>query len=313
MDFKVAMTIGYSGIDQYIEQHKKEFARMGAEYIFQPCQNEDEIVTVGRDVDALITVSFMQPMTRELMGKLSRCKFIQSMGVGYESVDVQAATELGICIANVPDYCLEEVSDHAMALILTCSRRVVQTLGLIGLGRIPRTMVPKAKGFGLRVLAYDPYIPPNTAKEIGVDLVDLDQLLGESDFVSLHAALTDDSKHLMGRSEFDKMKPSAYFINTSRGPIVDEKALYDVLKAGNIAGAALDVTDPEPMAADNPMLKLDNVIITAHVGAISPDSWTEFWLRPIEEVGRIMNGEWPRCLVNPDVKEKYTQKWGPLK
>jgi D-3-phosphoglycerate dehydrogenase len=346
MSFKVVMTIDYTGIEEFIEQHKRDFKKMGADYSFQPCHSEDEVIAAAHDADALITVAFMQPMTRKVMEGLSRCKLIQSEGTGYEGVDIEAATELGICVANSPDYCMEEVSDHAMALILACSRQVVrlssavkagkwlpatvdseirsqiwprlsrlrgQTLGLIGLGRIPRALLPKAQAFGLRVIAYDPYLPSKVAEDAGVELVDLNQLLRESDFVSVHAALTDETRHMMGQEQFDRMKPTAWIINTARGPVVDELALCEALKDGKLAGAALDVTDPEPIAPDNPMLKMDNVIVTAHVGAVSPNSWAEFWLRPIEEVGRIMRGEWPRCLVNPEVKERFVQKWGPVR
>ena len=346
MSFKVVMTIDYSGIEQFIERHRQEFRRMGAKYLFQPCHNEEEIIAAAHDADALITVAFMQPMTRKVISGLKSCKLIQSEGAGYEGVDIEAATEYGICVANSPDYCIEEVSDHAMALILACSRQAVrlnnavkagkwlpatvdseirsqiwprlsrlkgQTLGLVGFGRIPRALLPKAQAFGLRVIVHDPYMPPDSVKKFGVQLVGLNQLFQESDFISIHAALTDKTRHLIGQEQFENIKKTAWIINTARGPIIDELALRRALQEGKLAGAALDVTDPEPVAMDNPMLKMDNVIFTAHVGAISPDSWAEFWLRPIEEVGRIMKGQWPRCLINPEVKERYERKWGQMR
>jgi D-3-phosphoglycerate dehydrogenase / 2-oxoglutarate reductase len=346
MSFRVVMTVDYGGIDEFIARHKTEFYKMGAEYTFRPCHTEDEVIAAAHEADALITVSFMQPITRKIMENLTQCRLIQSEGAGIEGVDIKTATELGICVANSPDYCTEEVSDHAMALILACSRQVVRinnavkagkwlpatidaeirseiwpklarlrgkTLGFVGLGRIPRALLPKVQAFGMRVIAFDPKVTSESVRQLGVELVELNRLFQESDFITIHAALTDETKHMIGQGQFNSMKRTAWLINTARGPVVDESALCDALRAGKLAGAALDVTDPEPIASNSPLLKMDNVIITAHVGAISPESWAEFWLRPIDEIGRIMRGEWPRCLVNPEVKERFMQKWGPMK
>jgi D-3-phosphoglycerate dehydrogenase len=190
------------------------------------------------------------------------------------------------------------------------SRLRGQTLGLIGFGRIPQALVPKAKGFGLRVIAYDPYVPPSVFEALGVERVGLDQLLAESDIVSLHSALTAETKHILSLEQLKKMKPTAYLINTARGALIDQRALYIALTEGYLAGAALDVTEPEPISANDPLLKLDNVIITAHSAHFSIPAYLELTRRPGEEVARVFKGEWPIGLLNPQVKEKYNQRWG---
>jgi D-3-phosphoglycerate dehydrogenase len=192
----------------------------------------------------------------------------------------------------------------------TMSRLRGQTLGLIGLGRIARTLLPKAKGFGMKIIAYDPYLDPTVFQSLGVEKVGLDQLLAESDVISLHAALTAETRHMLGAEQFKKMKPSAYLINTARGGLVDQKALYQALANRQLAGAAMDVTDPEPISPDDPLLKLDNVIVTAHSAHASIPALVELIQRPGKEVARVLKGEWPVGLLNPQAKEKYKHKWG---
>jgi len=316
--------------------------RTGAELVKSFCFTEDEIIEGAQDADAIIAGATMQPFTRRVIEKLTRCRIIANIGIGYDRLDVEAATEHGICVANVPDYCLGEVSDHAMLLILALARKLLpavaairegkwmaslqhrqvlmpihrlqgQTLGLVGLGRIGRALVPKAHSFGLRVIAYDPYVPQEVARGLGVNLVDLDELLKESDFVSLHAHLTKENEHMIGLEQFKKMKPSAYFINTARGQLVDEQALKTALTEGYIAGAGLDVMDPEPPSPDDPLLQADNVIVTGHSGQLSLESDAELWRRPLEEVARVLQRKWPVSLVNPEVKKKFVAKWGAMK
>ena len=226
-----------------------------------------------------------------------------------------------------------------MALLLACARKITrinnvvkqgqwhegrvftspqfklqgQTLGLVGFGQIARTVVRKAQGFGLRVIAFDPYVSEASAQGHYVELVDLDTLLQESDYVSAHAPLTKENRHMFTLDQFKKMKPTAFFINTARGGLVDEQALYSAITEGYIAGAALDVLETEPPAPDNPLLKLDSVIITAHTAQASDTAMTELMRRPGEEVVRVLEGQWPRGFVNPQVKEKYVQKFGPMK
>jgi len=270
---------------------------------------------------------------------LAKCRLIAVTSIGYDSVDIAAATEHGICVANVPYYCIEEVSDHAMALILACHRKFYQlipdvksgkwstnpdylnalrplhrlsgrTLGLVGFGNIARALVPKAKAFGLRVIAYSPHVPDAVFERFQVESVDLDQLLRESDFVSVHAALTPETRHMIGLEQFNEMKSTAYLINTARGELVDEKALYAALSGGLIAGAGLDVLELEPPTPDNPLLKLSNVLVTGHFAYYSEESRHELFKWPWEEVTRVLKRQWPRGLVNPSVKDRFVSRWG---
>jgi D-3-phosphoglycerate dehydrogenase len=317
--------------------NKEEYQRLGAQFIKKvPCSTEEEVIAEAGDADAVIALRC--PYTRRVIENLSRCRLISVPSAGYEWVDVDAATEHGICVTNVPNP--EEVSDHAMALLLACARKVSllndavkkgwwdslekpkimqllppisrlrgQCLGIIGLGRIGRSLVPKAQGFGLRVIAYDPYASPTEAEKIGVKLVELDELLRESDFVSIHTLLNSQTYHLLGEEQFKMMKPTAYLINAARGAIIDEAALHTALSRGYIAGAALDVMDTEPPAPDNPLLKMDNVIITAHIAYYSQQAFAQALRQTEDEVLRVLRGEWPHNLVNPEVKERFKARW----
>ena len=336
MAFKIVRTFGMPANEYEQEVMGKIGATMEVAS-FMPGQcTEDELLSVSRDADAVISV--FEPFTRRVIEGLEKCRLLTNIGVGYQNIDVSAATDCGICVANNAWYCLEEVSDQAMALLLTLARKLPvldkavrggktgyadlgrargrvfrirgQTLGLVGLGRIPRTLAPKAKGFGLRIIAYDPYIPPEIAKEAGVEMVDFDQLLQESDYISIHAALTPENEKMFGLEQFKKMKPTAFLINTARGALVDSDALYTALTEDLIAGAGLDVTEPEPINPDNPLLKLENAIFTGHSAYFSETSVVEQRKGPIDEIARVLSGEWPSALVNPQVKEKFTQRWG---
>lgn len=342
MKFKVVQVIDQPGsaVPDYGEMIRQ--AGIEVEFVKVNCATEEEIIAAAHDADAVIGVATFQPFSRKVMQGLAKCRFIMSLGIGFDKLDVAAATEYGIMAANVPDYCQEEMSDHAMALILACTRKLVkldrtvkeggwkaeadpdiqrniwptmsrlrdQTLGLVALGRIARRLVPKAKGFGMRIIAYDPYVDPDVFDSLGVEGIGFEQLLAESDIVSLHSALTDETRHMLGLEQFKKMKPTAYLINTARGGLVDQEALYTALTQGYLAGAALDVTDPEPMSADDPLLKLDNVVVTAHSAHASIPAFMTLLTRPGEEIIRVFKGEWPIGVLNPQVKENYAQKWG---
>jgi len=233
------------------------------------------------------------------------------------------------------------MSDHTMALILACTRKIVkldravregvwkqdpepeiqygfwptmsrlrdQTLGMIGLGRIAQTLVPKAKAFGMRIIAFDPYVDTETMNSLGAEKKDLDQLLAESDILSIHAPLTAETRHMLGMEQFKKMKSGALIVNTARGGLIDQDALCTALKDGILAGAALDVMDPEPINPDNPLLELENVILTPHSAHASIPAFMTLLSRPGEEVARVLKGEWPVGLINPQAKEKYQEKW----
>jgi len=341
--FKVVLPLAPAGES---EKYLQKFRELGAEFTGQRCDSDDDFIALARDADAIITVGSLRPVPREIIEHLEQCRLISNTQIGYDSIDTAAAAERGILVTNVPDYCVGEVSDHAMALILACTRKVVhldravkkgqwglsasgieiqqrlwptmtqlegQTLGLFGFGRVGRALVPKARGFGLRVIAHDPYIAPEVARQMGVETVDWKSLLRESDFISIHAALTAETKRIFGHDAFQEMKPTACLINTARGGFVDEAALCQALKEEALAMAALDVMDPEPPDSRNPMFKLDNFISTAHSAFFSPASEAERWQRPVLEVARIMRGEWPKAIVNPQAKEKYTARWGQMK
>jgi D-3-phosphoglycerate dehydrogenase len=340
LSYKVVVTFYAPGI---VPTYDELLTRLGTEVEKTFCSTEEELISACSEADAVIALGIrITPgyiFSLKVIENLNKCRLIALTGIGYDNVDIAAATQKGICVANVPYYCLEEVSDHAMALILACARKFYQllpdikggkwstqadylsalkplhrlsgqTLGLIGFGNIARTLVPKAKAFGFRVIAYSPHVPDNLFKRLKVESVELDRLLEDSDFVSLHTALTSETKYMMGLQQFKRMKTTAYLINTARGELVDEKALYTALSEGLIAGAGLDVLNPEPPNPDNPLLKLDNVLITGHFAYYSEESREELFMRPWKEVARVLQGEWPHGLVNPQVKERFRVKWG---
>lgn len=332
-DFKVVSTSTVP-----IVFDREGFVKLGVDLIEKPSPTEDEVISLARDADVLIVMD--EPLTKRVISHLKSCRLIFTGKAGYDNIDVAAATEAGICVANISGYSSDEVSDHVMALLLTFARRIVglnkmvregqwhifhgpemqkmwkgtsrirwKALGLIGFGAIARVLTSKASGLGLRVLAYDPYVPADDMKKMGVEPVGLDRLLGESDFVSLHVPLTPETRHMLGLEQFKLMKPTAYLINTSRGKVVDEEALYTALTRGYIAGAGLDVLETEPVRMDNPLLKLDSVLFTGHSAHYSDQVWTEVSRRPAEEVGRIMAGEWPLGWLNPQVEAKFIKRW----
>ncbi|MFC2069941.1 C-terminal binding protein [Chloroflexota bacterium] len=337
MSFKVVSTCTVDFPVRNIDERIKELA--GVEFINKPSPTEEDIITAANDADAVIVST--EPYTKKVITNLKSCRLICTPKMGYDNIDVTAATEAGICVSSVKEASTEEVSDHAMALLLACARRVVgldktvragewhvfhgpemerkwrgivpirgQTLGLIGFGRIPHALVPKAKGFGLKILAYDPYVAAEVIQKMEVETVELDYLLKESDFVSVHCALTSENRHMLGAEQFKLMKPTAYIINAARGLLVDEEALFTALIRGEIAGAGLDVVEVEPINMDNPLLKLDNVIFTGHSAHYSDISVEIVRRAPIDAVSSIMSGKWPEGWINPEVESKYVARWG---
>ncbi|MDY7033385.1 MAG: C-terminal binding protein, partial [Thermodesulfobacteriota bacterium] len=288
--------------------------------------------------------SGMLSLSGETMAKLKKCRMAVVPGIGYDGIDLKRATQNGICVVNNPDYCLEEMADHTMLLLLALAKKLIitmdnvregkwdapgfhtirnkvlppvfrtsnQTLGLIGFGNIPRTLIPRAKPFFSKIIVYDPYVPQDVLSQFGVEPATLETVLRESDFVSLHAALTDENHNMMSLDQFKMMKPTAYFVNTARGGLVDEGALYTALTQGIIAGAGLDAMDPEPPKPDNPLLKLSNIIITSHTGQYSVEADIEIRTKPFEDIKRVMQGDWPREIAfrNPEVKDKFLAQWG---
>jgi D-3-phosphoglycerate dehydrogenase len=241
--------------------------------------------------------------------------------------DLDAATAAGIVVTKVPDYCIDEVSDHAMALLLALVRKIPasnaqvhagrwemkavvpihrlrgRVLGLVGFGRIPQLVAPKAKAFGLRVIVYDPFVPADVLARERVDQVDFDELLAESDYVSIHTPLLPETRNLFSTEAFGRMKPGAYLINTARGPIVDDQALAKALDAGQLAGAALDVMPTEPPVG-SPLLGRENVIITPHTSFYSEESLLELQRKAAQEVADVLSGKPPKNPVNPQALER---------
>jgi D-3-phosphoglycerate dehydrogenase len=306
----------------------EELARVNAELVVAGCTCEAEIIEAARDADAILTVG--SKMTRSVMEQLPKCKVIVRYGIGYDTIDVNAATDNNIIVVNIPDFCFEEVSNHAIAILLTCAKKVVtlnnmvkqgrwmeakaaqipmvsihgQTLGIAGCGNIGRTTARKAQCFGLKILGYDPYVDKSLAEEHGITLVSLPELLKGSDFISLHTALNKETWHIIGEKEFRQMKPTAYIINTARGSVIDEKALIKALREKRIAGAGLDVFEQEPIDPDNPLLKMDNVVVLPHSASYSDVAFKCLRTCVGQEAARVLSGRWPKNVVNKTVKPK---------
>jgi D-3-phosphoglycerate dehydrogenase len=275
----------------------------------------DDILSVARDADAILVTYAKLP--GDLLRQLTRCKAIGRFGLGVDNIDLPAAKERGIVVTYVPDYCLQEVSDHAMALLLALARKVPlsnrlvqsgrwempavvpirrlegQTLGLVGFGNIPRRVAPKAQAFGLNVVVYDPYVSKDVLAAARVESVSLDDLLARSDFVSVHAPLMPATRGLLNADAFRKMKKGAFVINTARGPLIDEEALIAALDSGHLGGAALDVVAVEPLAKDNRLVGRDNVILTPHTAFYSVEALAELQTKCASDVARVLSGEPP--------------------
>jgi len=297
-------------------------SRAGAELRLASEPTPEAIVAAAKDADALL-VTYAK-ITEEMIGRLKRCRIISRFGIGVDNVDLASATRSGIVVTKVPDYCIDEVSDHAMALLLSLVRKIPfsnarahvgrwempavapihrlrgRILGLVGFGRIPQLVAPKAKAFGLRVVAYDPYVPQAAMDQAGVGRVEFAELVRTADYISIHSPLVPETHHLFGAEVFRQMKPSAVLVNTARGPVVDETALARALDAGQLAGAALDVLEQEP-PVNSPLFGRDNVILTPHTSFYSVESLEELQTKAAEEVVRVLSGEPPRNAVNPEV------------
>jgi D-3-phosphoglycerate dehydrogenase / 2-oxoglutarate reductase len=305
-----------------LDAAREVVSKVGAELRMAKAPTVEGILEVARDADAILTT--YAKVTTEIVQQLTRCRIISRFGIGVDNVDIATATSKGIVVTKVPDYCIDEVSDHAMALLLALVRKIpfsnseVQAgrwamptvvpihrlrgtiLGLVGFGRIPQLVAPKAQAFGIKVIAYDPFISQDIFSKAGVAPVTLDELVKTADYISLHCPLTPETKHLFGAEVFSKMKPGSYLVNTGRGPLVDEAALAQALDKGQLAGAALDVVEKEPPTG-SPVLGRKNVILTPHTAFYSDESLVELQIKAAEEVVRVLSGQAPRNPVNPEV------------
>ena len=286
----------------------------------------EEFLAEAADCDALLN-TYAGPITADVMARMRKCRIIARYGIGVDTIDLDAATQAGIIVTNNPTYCIEEVAEHTMSLLLACARKVAaydriarggrwelppgkpmfrlsgQTLGLIGFGNIARQVAVRAASFGMRILFADPFVQEGQFDVPGKKMA-LHDLLGESDFVSLHPPLTPDTRKMINDNALSHMKASAFLINCSRGPIVDTEALVRALDAKKIAGCALDTTDPEPLPNPHPLRERENVIITPHVAWYSEQALVGLQAGAPREVRRVLIGEWPVNVVNPAVKGK---------
>ncbi len=322
--------------DRLYAAERKAVEDLGGELVLLSAQTEEEIIRACAGARIILTEGLFTPITRRVLQALPDCWAVGRYGIGVDNIDVEAATDCGIVVFNVADYCVEEVADHAAALVVASARRVVVldrhvraggwdkpplehplrrisslTLGLVGFGNIGRHMVPRLGGFGMRIVATDPYVDPRLAAEAGVELMSLEQVLRESDLVSLHTFLSAGTRHLIGAPELSLMKPSAILVNTSRGGVVDEEALIQALKERRIGGAALDVTEEEPLGTDSPLRSLDNVVLTPHQGSSSVESGKDLRRGVTEALSSMIQGYWPPFPFNRSVKPKYEFKPRP--
>lgn len=304
----------------------KILSAIDANLVFVPNENTDLFFKEIKDADALIIAD--RKIKPEHVLTLKNCKIIARQGIGVDNIDLINTKEKNIAVTNVPDYCLDEVSDFAMSLMLSMLRHIptydkhvksniwdiqsimtktgfpemrrlnTQTLGIVGFGKIARCVAKKARAFGFKMLAYDPYITEEVAKEYGATLVDFDTIIKESDVITIHSPLTPETKHMFNLDVFKKMKDTAIIVNTSRGPLVNENDLAVALKDKLIAGAAIDVTEVEPPEVGSPLLELENLIMTPHAAFFTKDSYAELRRRAAEEVVRVLSGKEPENRVN---------------
>jgi D-3-phosphoglycerate dehydrogenase len=293
-----------------------------ADLVALKTKKPEEFLPQAADCDALLN-TYAGPITADVMAKMPKCRIIARYGIGVDTIDLEAATRAGIIVTNNPTYCIEEVAEHTLALLLACARKIAfydrmvragrwevppgkpiyrlagRTLGLVGFGNIARQVAVRAAAFGMRVLYADPFVKEGPGRK-----VEMDALLAESDFVSLHPPLTPETRGMMSDQAFAKMKPSAFVINCARGPVIDTEALVRALDAKKIAGCALDTTDPEPLPNPHPLRGRENVIIVPHAAWYSEKAMEGLQAGAPGEVRRVLSGEWPVNVVNRAVKGK---------
>ncbi len=296
----------------------------GAEVIVAPDGDEETLISLAKDVDAIMTC--FAHVTEKVVRSAKKCVVIGRFGVGVDNIAVDTATELGIAVTYVPDYCIDEVSDHVLAMLHTWNRKIAifdqsvkkdgwghlglnmrimrlrgKTIGIVGFGRIGQAVADKASAFGLNILASDPVVDEATVRAHGGVLTGLEELLKNSDFVTLHAPLIPATEKMISAKELGLMKPDSFLINAARGPLIDEDALYTALQTGVIGGAGLDVMVENVPNKNHPLLSLDNIIITPHTAFFSQESTLELERRAAQEVVRAYKGEMPDNLVNKTV------------
>jgi D-3-phosphoglycerate dehydrogenase / 2-oxoglutarate reductase len=330
--FKVILTKhGYANVDH----ERKIVVDAGGEFIDADPLTDDEMWDQCSEADAIL-VRWLR-ITPQLIKQFRRCKIVIRYGIGFDNIDVKAATEAGIIVGHVPSYCVDEVSSHTIALLLACVRKIVathgkiarggwddnptdpiwrmagRTLGLVGLGKLGQAVARKMSGWGLRLIASDPYLDPARAAALGVGLVDLDTLCRESDYISLHVPLLPETRHLINRRQLELVKPGAILVNTARGPVVETSALLWALNEGKIARAGLDVFEEEPLAPNSPLRKHPHAIVTDHVAWYSEESQIELKITAAQEAVRVCLGGLPAAIANPEVLHRLGRfaDWKP--
>ncbi|HLZ08286.1 MAG TPA: C-terminal binding protein [Chloroflexota bacterium] len=301
-------------------------------------RNDAELIGTANDADVVMPVWYH--IRREVIRNLDLCRLIPSVGIGFDHIDADAATERGILVTNMAETYVEEVANHAWMLLLLVARRgfwlhemattnrweeaneslfpilrlsmprvTGQTLGLVPFGRIPRGMARRAHGFGMPVVAYDPYVSAEVFREHGVEQVGLDDVFRRADYVSCHLPLTKETFHLIGDAQFRLMKPSAFFISTGRGRVVDEAALIAALDEGRIAGAGLDVLEQEPPDPLNPLLRRPNVVVSPHMASVSDVSEVDRRRLIGSQIAAVLQGKIPHGVVNPKALPAWLSRW----
>lgn len=311
-----------------LDMAREVVSRIGGELQLAKSIKPEDILEVARNADAVLTT--YAKITTEIVQQLTKCRIIARFGIGVDNVDIATATSKGIVVTKVPDYCMDEVSDHTMALLLSLIRKIPfsnsevhagrwempsvvpihrlrgQVFGLVGFGRIPQLVAPKGQAFGLRVVSSDPYASKEVMAKAGVEKVEFEELVKISDYISLHCPLMPETHHLFNAQVFSQMKPTAYLVNTGRGPLIDEAALAQALDKNQLGGAALDVVENEPPSG-SPLLGRKNVILTPHTAFYSEESLLELQRKAAEEVVRVLGGQAPLNPVNPEVLKAATR------
>jgi len=306
-----------------LDVEKKTLGEL-ADLVALKTKKPEEFVAQAADCDALLN-TYAGPITAEVMAKMPKCRIIARYGIGVDTIDLEAATRAGIIVTNNPTYCIEEVAEHTMALVLACARKVAfydrlvragrwelppgkpmfrlagATLGLVGFGHIARQVAVRAAAFGMKVLFSDPFVKEGQFDAPGKK-AELNDLLGQADYVSLHPPLMPHTRKMINDEALSRMKPTAFLVNCARGPIVDTDALVRALDAKKIAGCALDTPDPEPLPDPHPLRGRENVIITPHAAWYSEQAMVGLQAGAPNEVRRVLTGEWPVNVVNPAVK-----------
>lgn len=314
-----------------LKYEEKVLNHSDVELVYGQCKTEEEVIEFCRDADGIINQ--YAPISRRVIESLENCKIIARYGVGVDTIDIEAATEKGIPVGYVPDYGINEVSDHALALIMNVLRKVTitnksvkngvwdyavtkpirrlrtLTIGLVGFGNIPRRLSQKVQALGMNVIVSDPFISEEVVKDNKATLVSLNELCEQADVISVHAPLTNSTKGMLGKDQFNLMKDGVYIVNTARGPVIDESALIDAIQTGKVSGAGLDVLDKEPISSGHPFLTLDQVTLTPHMAGYSEEAYAELRSKTaLALMDVLVYSQTPKYLFNKNVSEQLSLK-----